>query len=221
MTLDRIKDFTQNKRELVSVALLAIAVLLGVLTVAKVTGFFISLARAESIVKQAVAQSKSEPNVVKILTAKANPLVDELKKNNLFSPPPPRENPAKAVLGILGDEAYINGKWYKVGDKVGDAKILAIDAASVTAEWDGKKNVFFPIDAEVSSASGGPKSGPKKPVPKPGVTRGKRADMIIVQSEAPPTRSPKEGRPGMRSERQLSNLDTAKMKEKMEKVMKR
>ncbi len=221
MTLDRIRGLVKYKQELVSVALLAIAVLSGVLTVAKVTGFFVALAKAESIVKQAVTQSNSDPNVLKNLTAKANPLVDELMKNNLFSPPPPRENPVKAVLGIFGNEAYINGKWYKVGAKVGDAKIVAIDAASVTTEWEGKKEAFYPIDAEGSSASGGPKSGPERPAPRPDATEGKRADLIVVQSEEPPTRSPKEGRPGMRSERQLSDLDTAKMKEKMEKVLKR
>jgi hypothetical protein len=179
------------------------------------------LARVESIVKQAVTQSNSEPNVEKILIAKSNPLVDELKNNNLFSLPPPRENPAKAVLGIFGDEAYINGKWYKVGAKVGDVKIVAIDATSVTTEWDGKKEVFHPIDAGGSSAPSSPRSGPERPAPRPGATEVKRADMIVIQAEAPPSRSPKEGRPGMRSERQLSDLETAKMKEKMEKVLKR
>jgi len=30
-------------------------------------------------------------------------------------------------MGIFGDEALINGKWYKAGDKVADAKILAVN----------------------------------------------------------------------------------------------
>lgn len=220
MTLDHTKGLVQNKREFVPAVLLAIAVLSGVVTVTKVTGFFIALTRAEGIVKQAVAQSESDPNVMKNLTAKENLLVDELKKNNPFSPPPPKENPAKAVLGIFGDEAYINGKWYKVGAKVGDAKIVAINATSVTTEWDGKKEVFHPIDTESSSAPGGPKSGPKRPAPKPGAKGEKRADMIIIRTEAQPTRSSKGERPNM-SESRLSELERAKMIEKMEKVTKR
>ena len=221
MMLDHIRDPAQNKRELVPVVLLAIAMLLGVLAVAKVTGFFIDLAKAESTVKQAIAQSKSDPNVVEIPIAKAKHLVDELKQKNLFFQPKPRENPVKAVSGIFGDEAYINGKWYKVGAKVGDAKIVAIDAASVTTEWDGKKKVFHPIDGWGSSAPSGPKSGFERPAPKPVATGGERSDMVVIQSGAQSVRSPKGGSPGMRSEPQLSEVDRAKIIEKMEKVRKR
>jgi len=220
MTLDRIRGLVQNKRELVPLALLAIAMLSGVLTVAKVTGFFIASARAERIVKQATARSKPDPNVVESYVAKSKPIAEDLKKENLFWPTP-KEHPVKAVLGIFGDEAYIDGKWYKVGAKVGDAKIVAIDAASVTTEWDGKKKVFCPIDGESSPAPGGPKSGPERPAPKPGATGGERTDMVIVQSEAPPMRGPEGGRPGMRGGPQLSDEDRAKMREEMEKVMKR
>ena len=200
--------------------LLAIAVLSGVLTVAKVTGFFIASARAERIVKEATAWSKPDPNVVESYVAKSKPIAEDLKKENLFWPTL-KEHPVKAVLGIFGDEAYINGKWYKVGAKVGDAKIVAIDAASVTTEWDGKKKVFCPIDADGSPASGGPKSRPERPAPRPGATGGERAEMFVIQSEAPPMRGPEGGRPGMRGGPQLSDEDRAKMREEMEKVMKR
>ena len=47
MKLDRIRGLVKYKRELVSAALLAITVPFGVLTAAKVTGFFIALARAD------------------------------------------------------------------------------------------------------------------------------------------------------------------------------
>jgi hypothetical protein len=144
-----------------------------------------------------------------------------LKKNNLFSPPPPWENPVKAVLGILDDEAYINGKWYKVGAKIGDAKIVAIDAASVTTEWEGKKKVFYPVDAESSSSPNGSKSRPRKSASRPSATGGKQADMVIIKSKASPTRGPKGVRPDMKSERQISELERAKIKEKMEKVLER
>lgn len=196
MTLARLRGLVQNKRQLVPVVLLAIAVLLGVLTVAKATGFFIASARAERIVRQAIARSKPDPNVVERQVAKSKPVAEDLKKKNLFSPPPPKEHPVKAVLGIFGDEAFINGKWYKAGAKVGDAKIVAIGPASVTTEWDGKEKVFRPIDAEGTPAPEG-KSRPGRPAPKPGGTKGGPADMVVVQSEAPPRRGP-EGGPGMR-----------------------
>ena len=189
MTLDRIRDLVQNKRELVPAVLLAIAVLSGVLTATKVTGFFIASARAEHIVKQATARSIPDPNIVESYVAKSMSIAEDLKKENLFWPTP-KGHPVKAVLGIFGDEAYINGKWYKVGAKIGDAKIVAIDAASVTTEWDGKMKVFHPIDPGGSPAPGGPKSGPGKPAPKPDATGRERADMVAIQSMAPPKRGP-------------------------------
>ena len=160
-------DLMENKRKLVPLVLLAVAVLSGVLAVAKATGLIFASARAERIVRQATARSKPDPNVVESQVAKSKRIAEDLKENNLFWPSP-KEHPVKAVLGICGDEAYINGNWHKVGAKIKDAKILAIDAASVTIEWDGKKQVFCPIDAGGSPAPGGPGSGHERPSPKPG-----------------------------------------------------
>lgn len=229
MTTDRISEWSnhhltdarglaQNKRALVPVVLLAIAVLLGVLTVAKATSFYIASARAERIVRQATEWGRPDTNAVDSHVARSRLIAEDLKKKNIFWPSPPREHPVKAVLGIFGDEAYIDGKWYKVGAKIGDAKILAIDAASVTTEWDGKKTVFQPIDAEVSPAPGGPKPGPERPAPRPGAAGGERPDRVVVQPEAPPMRGPEEERPGMGGEAQPSDEDMARMKEEMEKA---
>jgi len=220
MTLDRIRALVQNKRELVPLALLAIAMLSGVLAVAKVTGFFIASARAERIVKQATARNKPDPNIVESQVTKSKLITEDLKKENLFWPSL-KEHPVKAVLGIFGDEAYIDGKWYKVGARIRDAKIVAIDAASVTTEWEGEKKVFCPIDAEGSPAQGGSRSGPERPSPKPGETGGKRANIVTVRSEAPPMRGPEGGSTGMKSGPHLSGEDRAKMREEMENVMKR
>jgi hypothetical protein len=83
----------------------------------------------------------------------------------------------KAVLGIFGDEAYIDGQWYKVGAKIRDAKIVDIGTDSVTTEWDGKKQVFRPIDAGGSPAPGGPMPGPDRPSPMPSATGEKQPIM--------------------------------------------
>ena len=230
MTIDRIPEWSNhcltgaralvpNKRALVPVVLLATAVLLGVLTMAKAAGFFIASARAERIVRQATEWGRPDTNAVESHVARSRLIAEHLKKKNIFWPSPPKEHPVKAVLGIFGDEAYIDGKWYKVGARVGDAKIVAIDAASVTAEWNGKKTVFQPIDAEVSAAPpDGPKPGPERPAPRPGSPGGERSDVVAAQTEAPPMRGPEGGAPPMGGESQLSDEDRAKMKEEMEKA---
>ena len=162
--LSSMREFLHGKREFVPIVLLAIAVLSGVLIMAKATGLFIASARAQRIIKQAAAWSKPDPNVVENQVARSKLIAEDLKENNLFWPAP-KGHPVKAVMGIFGNEAYIDGNWYKVGSMIRDAKITAIDANSVTTEWKGKKQVFCPIDAEDSSAPGGPESGPDIPSP--------------------------------------------------------
>jgi len=228
MTIDRISEWSnhrltgarglvQNKRAVVPVVLLAIAVLLGVLIVAKAAGFFIASARAERIVRQATLWNTPDANAVENHVSRSKLIAEDLKKENLFWPSP-KEHPVKAVLGIIGDEAYIDGQWYKVGARIKDAKIVAIDATSVTTEWDGKKTVFRPIEAESSPAPGGPPSGPERPAPQPGAAGGERADMVVIQSGEPPMRGPEGASTGVKGGSQPSEEDKAKMREEMEKV---
>jgi len=122
--------------------------------------------------------------------AKYKALANELKKNNLFVPPSPKQHPVKEVLGILGNEVIIRDKLYKVGDKVGEAKIVAIGPTEVTIEWDGKEKPFAPIDAAMPQA-------PKASRPGKAVTKGGKADMVVVQSGRE-SMSDQEGRTGLR-----------------------
>ena len=142
MSIDQLTGLVKNRQKLVSIVLLGIAILSGAVASAKVVEYFWASRKAVRIVGLAIKRSVSDSNVVEAQVAKAKPVADNLKKNNLFCPPPPKENPVKNVLGIFGDEVWINDKWYKVGDTVADAKIVAIGPTSVTIEWDGKKKDF-------------------------------------------------------------------------------
>ena len=174
-----------RNRDRISWGLLAAAALLGVFTVAKVAGFCVQRGRMQAL--GTLAQSERDPNRLKQSLGEAKKRVDSLKQNNLFVKAPPKQNPIKQVEGILGGEALIGGKWYKVGDKVADAKIVAIAATQVEVEWDGKKTSFSPI-ASVSAgppapptAAGGPpkkEDGPQPPKP---------AEAKVVKPPAPPT----------------------------------
>jgi hypothetical protein len=113
-------------------------------------------------------QNAKDPNDSKVSIDAAKNAANALKKKNLFAKEPPKEHPIKQVDGILGSEALIQNKWYKAGDKVGDAKILSISATGLEAEWEGKKTTFSPI----ASASSEPR-GPSKP---PGPAQAKAAD---------------------------------------------
>ena len=152
------------KDKFVVIVLLGVSVFLGIMILVKVRGFFVALAWAENVVKRAVAQSEPDANDVKEHLAKSKTIAEELKKKNLFAPPPPKKHPVSQVSGILGDEVLINDKWYKVGDKIGDAKIVAIEPAQVKIEWESKEKVFAPINA--ATAPTPTKKIVKKPTPK-------------------------------------------------------
>ena len=172
----------KEKKEVVSIALLGISTLFAVLILIKLAGFFITNARAENLVKNAIEQNKTGNKDVDTVFAQSKTIVDKLKMKNLFAPPPPKQQPIKEVWGILGDEVLINNKWYKVGDTIQDAKIVAIDCTEIRIEWDGKEVTLAPIDAKGTSPAG---SKPKQP----DVARedkGEGAAMVVVQSEEGP-----------------------------------
>jgi len=183
MKLDYLNNnHTKDKKEIVSVGLLGVSAVMVVLIVIKVTGFLAAPARAEKSVRRADALSKPDANDMEKCLAKSRAIADELKKNNLFAPPPPKQHPVKQVSGILGDEALINGKWYKAGDKVGDANIVAIEPTQVKIAWNGTEKVFLPIEAASSSRPG--PSKPRGPVAKAG-QKGS-PEMVVVRPEGRP-----------------------------------
>jgi len=181
MKLDYIKHIKQ-KRELLSIVLFSTSVLFAVLILIKVTGFFTASAKAENLVQRGIANGQLDPKEVEKHLAESKAIADELKKNNLFAPPPPKQHPVKQVSGIFGDEVLINGKWYKAGDKVGDAKIVAIEPTQVKIKWDGKEKVFDPFSGAVAAATPAPKQGAQKRVQvrRMAALPGKAAEDIVT-----------------------------------------
>ncbi len=185
-------DYLREKKELVSVVLLGVSAVLAVLILVKVRDFFTAPARAESLIKTAIERNNTDPKDMDEYFAKYKALANELKKNNLFVPPAPKQHPVKEVWGIFGDEVIIRDKLYKVGDKVGEAKIVAIEPTQVTIEWDGKKKTFVPFDAKGSSQPGGPRGS--RATASSGRPGGGSAQMVAVGSERRPMGRPEGGK---------------------------
>jgi hypothetical protein len=235
-------DYIKNKRQAIPVVLLGVSVLLGVLTLVKVAGFFVASARAQSLVKKAVAQNRMDPNDVAEHLAEAKAIADGLKKKNLFAPPEPKRSPVSVVSGILGDEALINGKWYKAGDSVGDAKVVAIEPTRVRIEWDAKEETFAPIGAASSDGirtthpTGGPVNyerekqkkmagGHKYPKPKASVTLAEKKQLVrtvAALSEKLRAKSVKERKRALEEQkehvRKLSNSMSKKQQQRLKMV---
>ena len=149
--------YVKENERLVFRLLLGAAGVLAVLTVAKLWHYSRSTANAQNIVSKAIDKDEGDPNLLKANLADSKKIADAIKKENLFIPIPPKRHPVSAVLGIMGADAWINGKWCKAGDKVGDAKIIAVEPTRVKIEWNGQEKYFAPL-----AASGGESSSPSR-----------------------------------------------------------
>ncbi len=160
-----------TKRTL-STALLVAAVVAFILTLIKVTSYLEASARAQNLVKKATAKDEPIPKDPGQAAAASWAVAEQLKKSNLFSPPVPPRHPVTSVLGILGNEALIGDRWYKAGDSIADAKVVAVEPTQVRVQWQGQETVFVPMETEGQPAAGG-----SRPI---------RQDIAASQGDAAP-----------------------------------
>ena len=151
------------RNDRLSVLLLGVSAVFGIIVAGKLVAFSVTYVRTDMLAEKAMMQSSIDPNETEKIFARSKELADEVKKKNLFLPPAPKQHPVSQVAGILGDEVLINGKFYKVGEKIGDAEIMAIEPTQVKIKWDGKETYFAPIAAANASE---PERKKKKPAVK-------------------------------------------------------
>ena len=192
-----------DKTEFYTRGLLAATALLGALILLRIAGYVAASTEARVLSARVDPNGQHADDVGKLL-APAKTRADELKKKNLFVMTPPKEHPVREVLGILGDEALINGEWHKVGDSVDDAKILAIDPTKVRIAWEGQEKEFSPVE---SSGGGEEGSSGRRGPPRSGGRSGPgdRPSMAVTGSRNGPV-----GQGGMG----LSPEDREKMRER-------
>jgi len=158
------KEHDHNMEPLAGV-LLAIAGLLGAFLFLQLATFVVTAGEADSLVAGVTGTGVGKPTATP--PAQAQSVVEGLKKNNLFAPPAAKQCPVNEVIGILGSQALINGQWYKAGDMVADAKILAIEPTKVKVVWNGQEKEFMPIGSTGGAGPEGPGPGRKGRPPTP------------------------------------------------------
>ncbi len=147
--------YLKSKKESIPAVLLGVAAVFAVLIVVKTTSFYEASARAQNLVKMASVRDNLSDEAIRRSVKASETIAEELKKRNLFSPLQPPHHPVTSVLGILGDEALIGDRWYKAGDLIDDAEIIAIEPTQVRIQWQGQETVFVPMEvAEGPQASG-------------------------------------------------------------------
>lgn len=167
-------EFRKNATEPPAKILFGVAVLLGALTLLKVAAFLVTSQEAQGTTATAMSSNDADPNNPGEPAAQAKASIEQLKKKNLFVSEPAKQHPVREVAGILGSEALIDGKWYKAGDSVADAKILSIEATKVRIAWDGQEKDFAPIGADGSGGRSG------RPGPRAGKTGSTEGPQMVV-----------------------------------------
>jgi hypothetical protein len=163
---------------------IAVAFVLCALTVVKVTGFLESSASAERMMDGCSVLSSPDSNDAKETFSRLKETAEEIKQKNLFSPPKRERNPVKKVTAIFADSAFVNGKWYKVGDKVGDANIVEIHPTYVKIEWKGKVKIYSPFDVKVEERKKEKPRPKKKPKPAKKKAEPKPVEKKVVEAPA-------------------------------------
>ena len=150
------------KQETASFVLFCVAAVLAFGVFVKLTDYFVSSAKAEGLIKRAVEQNKDsqQPTSIEQLCAASKTIADNLKRKNLFAiGTAQKENPVREVTGIFGSEVLISGRWYRLGERVDDAEIVAIEPARVRIKWQGNERTFTPITNETQQPAGQGREG--------------------------------------------------------------
>jgi len=122
-----------------------LTVLVIVLLAAKVSAFVIKSQQIPTEIASAVKAEKQCQDSAKDYQSNYTKTSDAFKKANFFLVKSVSKNPVKSVTAVFGDEAMIDDKWYKVGDKIKDAKVKSISPNEVVVVWNDKETSLYPF----------------------------------------------------------------------------
>ena len=134
----------KDKHTLFSLGLLALTMLLIGFTAAQVISMTRQTSQGPLLTRETLDQITNGSNTRQYLED-YQAAAKELTQKNMFVPPP--EGPAEPgdCTAIFGDEARIGDRWYKSGDRLGEAEVVAIGPTSVTLLWDGRRITRTPV----------------------------------------------------------------------------
>jgi hypothetical protein len=144
-----IKYLIRKNKKVIPGVLLGIAVVLPILMLLKINNFLKVSVWARDVVGAAVGQINDPPSDTAEYLNTDKKLVSSLIQDNVFFPKEAPINPVTEVRAIFMDSALINNTWYKVGDSIGQARVVAIEPMQVQIEWNGEVKTYSPAEASV------------------------------------------------------------------------
>ena len=134
----------KDRKAVFSLGFVALTVLLIGFTAAQVISMTRGTSQGPLLTRETLNQITNGSNTRQYLE-EYQAAARELTRKNMFVPPP--EGPAEPgeCTAIFGDEARIGDRWYKAGDRLGEAEVVAIGPTSVTLLWDGRRITRTPV----------------------------------------------------------------------------
>lgn len=188
-------DFVKTRVVYVVRTLLILTAVLGYVMVRKVNAFVSNVDSIPERIEKVMSAGSDDGGKLKELKAPYTEAANRLKKKSLFSPPvSKKKNPVSIIDAVLGNEALIKGKFYKAGDKIGDAKIVSVSPKSVMILWNGKEISIHPFTHTAKLEKKKSKSKTTK--------KSSEAKQVVVKDKPkkPKKPQPPEGRSGLSEE---------------------
>ena len=134
----------KDRKSFCSVLLLALALVLLGGAAQQLVKLFGADSKDLGLTKKVLAQIKPDAEKTQKYLQDYKKAATELTAQNMFVPPPDVTEPTADCTAIFGDEAFIDNRWVKIGDRVGDAEIVALGPTSVTLLWQNREIMRAP-----------------------------------------------------------------------------
>lgn len=143
-----VSDYLKNTKKYLPRLLLGASLLVGITTAAKVYAYIIESANIPQMIEYTISKQQQSEETTKKYQSKYSGAAAGLNKKNVFMPPAGvKINPVKQISAILGNEVLITDKWYKAGDKIGDAEVIEVSSMAVRIKWNDTETTFYPFES--------------------------------------------------------------------------
>ena len=135
----------KDRKNLYSVVLLALAAMLMGFTAFAVAQIAQADSENNALTEEDLKQIRPDQEKTQEYLQAYQKAATELTAHNMFVPPQDDTEPEADCTAIFGDEARIDNRWVKIGDRVGSAEVVAMGPTSVTLLWQDREIMRSPI----------------------------------------------------------------------------
>lgn len=140
-----IPEIVKNKKILIPLILCITAIVFAIWFAVYAGTAYYTLRGIDTKIADAFQTIKPDQQLVAEYLKRDNDKIGELKQKRTFTLPPAQAKPPQNIMGILGNRALIDNKWYSEGDSIGSGKVLSVNYREIVIEWNGSNITLSPL----------------------------------------------------------------------------